>query len=467
MTTNQPATNPERKVFTLFELTKSIESVIGKTYQRSYWIRAEIAKLNFYPKSGHCYPDLVEKENGTTLAQIRATIWAGPFQLINRKFLEITRENLSDGMKVLVLATVVFHPVHGLTLQISDIDPSFSLGEMARERNESIARLKKEGLYDLNRNLSFPLLPKRVAIISVETSKGYHDFMNIIGHNENKYPLFTMLFPALLQGAGAITSIRQQLARIKKVMHHFDVVIIIRGGGGDVGLSSFDNYQLASAVASFPLPVISGIGHATNETVVELVAHSNKITPTEVAYFLLERIHQFAQRVQDAEFAVVDWADSLLEKNQQFLAYLAQRLGQRTSGLISDHQHLLNRKGWILEKALQSKSIQHNLYLKRLSEQLESSVNKMFTNHSDQLFSQTKNLTKYVPQQIIRARQKLTLLEQKSQLLDPVNVLKRGFSITTHNGQFISDASQLKPGEEMETRFYQGKTISVIKKIET
>jgi exodeoxyribonuclease VII large subunit len=453
-------------VYTLFELTKSLESVINKTYQRPYWIRAEIAKLNFYPKSGHCYPDLVEKENGITLAQMRATIWAGPFQAITAKFREVTREHLGDGMKILVLAHLSFHPTHGLTLQISDIDPSFSLGEMARERNEAIARLKKEGLFDLNHKLPFPMLPRRVAIISVETSKGYHDFMKVIGDNETGYQLFTMLFPALLQGTGAIVSIKQQLERIKKVARHFDVVIIIRGGGGDVGLSSFDHYSLAAAVATFPLPVITGIGHATNETVVELVAHSNKITPTEVAYFLLQHMQQFEQRVLQAQMSMIENVQVLLEDEGQLLSRLADRLSTRTSALIAGHQYRLNRSVLVLGKELKSGNFRQTLKLKGLLEKLENSVPMAIRHQLAELKNHQLHLSKSGQRQVVASTQKLNALEDKTRLLDPVNILKRGFSITFHDGKPVKSVAQLLVGDQVETQYFQGKTTSIIQNIE-
>jgi len=466
MSTDQPISNPTRKVYTLYELTKSLESVISRTYQRPYWIRAEIARLNFYPKSGHCYPDLVEKENGVTLAQLRATIWAGPFQDINRKFREITREHLGDGMKVLFLANLVFHPTHGLTLQISDIDPSFSLGEMARERNESIAKLKNEGLFDLNHQMAFPLLPRRVAIISVETSKGYHDFMKILSEDVAGHQLFTMLFPALLQGTGAVVSIRQQLERIKKVKHHFDVVVIIRGGGGDVGLSSFDHFSLASSVATFPLPVITGIGHATNETVVELVAHSNKITPTEVAYFLLQHVHQFIQRVSDATTAIMEIPQLMLEGENQMLGQLADRLSRRTTGLIAGHQYRLNRSGLVLEKELKSRNLHQLLKLSGFAEKLDVSLRMAFKRQEMILSGYSTSVVKSSPRLLVTAHQKMGGVEEKIRLLDPVNILKRGFSITFRNGKPIKSTVDLLTGDKIETQYYQGKTTSIIQELE-
>ena len=244
--------NLSRKYFSLLELAQSIESVIKKTYTKSYWVKAEIAKLNFYSKSGHCYPDLVEKEDGVVLAQIRATIWAGQFNDINAKFKKVTKQPLSDGMTVLIRTSVGFSPVYGMSLQIIDIEPTFTLGELAKEKQESIDRLIKEGISTVINNFKPSLLIQRLAIISVETSKGYQDMLKVIDNNDWGYKYFHMLFPALLQGEGAVRSIIEQLNRIRKVINHFDSVLIIRGGGGDIGLSSFDNYKLAKEVACFP-----------------------------------------------------------------------------------------------------------------------------------------------------------------------------------------------------------------------
>ena len=237
--------NIDNKYHSLLELTQSVESVINKTYTKSYWVKAEIAKLNFYPKSGHCYPDLVEKQNGKVVAQMRAIIWAGSFKDMSLKFTNVTNEKIGDGMTVLLRCSVKFSPIYGLSLQIHDIEPSFTLGELAKEKQKSIARLKDEGKFYKNKQLLPPLLIQRLAIISVETSKGYQDFIKVIDNNEWGYKFFHMLFPALLQGDGAVKSITSQLTSINKIIHHFDAVLIIRGGGGDIGLSIFDNYNLA------------------------------------------------------------------------------------------------------------------------------------------------------------------------------------------------------------------------------
>ncbi|MDO9028037.1 MAG: exodeoxyribonuclease VII large subunit, partial [Candidatus Roizmanbacteria bacterium] len=262
----------DKTVLSLLEVTQSIQKTLSERYKSSFWVKAEMNKLNLYPQSGHCYPDLVEKKDGKVIAQMRATLWKDDYIRINNSFQRILKEPLKNGVQILFSAKITFDPAYGLALRIIDIDPSFSLGELEREKQETIERLKKEGIFNKNKEQKLPLLPQRIAIISVETSKGYADFLKIIDENSWGYKFFHFLFPAFLQGEKAIESIGHQLKRIEKVKSHFDVVAIIRGGGGDVGLSCYNNYQLASEVALFPIPVITGIGHATNETVLEMLA---------------------------------------------------------------------------------------------------------------------------------------------------------------------------------------------------
>jgi len=260
-----PEVRADKTVFTLSEVARSIQKTLSDRYQRTYWIKAEMNKLNHYVHSGHCYPELLEKQDGKVTAEMRATLWKGDYNRINKQFITLTGEPLKNGITVLMQATIHFDPVHGLSLHIVDIDPAYSLGELEREKQFNIQALKERGIFDANKQLPFPLLPKRIAIISVETSKGLADFLKIIEHNPDGYLFEYQLFPALLQGDKSISSIISQLQIIRQKIHHFDVIAIIRGGGGEVGLSAYNNLQLASAIATFPIPVITGIGHATNE----------------------------------------------------------------------------------------------------------------------------------------------------------------------------------------------------------
>ena len=222
----------QRKIFSLSQVATSIQKTLAARYQSAYWVKVEINKLNHYSHSGHCYPDLVEKREGKVIAEMRSTLWKGDFYSINQRFLNTLQEPLKDGITVLMLVNIAFDPVYGISLRILDIDPSFSLGELAKEKQASIARLQKEKIFNANKALAFPVLPKRLAIISVETSKGYADFTKIIDNNPYAYKFEYRLFPALLQGDKAVQSIVDQLETVAGLLDHFDAVAIIRGGGG-------------------------------------------------------------------------------------------------------------------------------------------------------------------------------------------------------------------------------------------
>ena len=429
--------------YSLLELTQSIENIISKSYNRTYWVKAEIAKLNYYPKSGHCYPDLVEKQSGKVVAQMRATIWSGTMVEISSKFRKVTKENLSDGMAVLLRVSVKFSPVYGLSLHVVDIEPSFTLGELAREKQESIDRLMTEGLFFKNKQLEPSMLIQRLAIISVETSKGYHDFLNVIERNEWGYSFFHMLFPALLQGEGAINSIVSQLNRIRNAANHFDAVLIIRGGGGDVGLSSFDNYKLASTVANFPIPVITGIGHATNFTVTEQVAFEHKITPTEVAYFLIQKFHNYAVRIENAQKVICD-------RSKEIIAYEKSRI----------------REGFNILKSVSDSMLHNNTTsLVEYKHQVLKNTSSIIEKNKSLLLNSMIKLSSSVSKMLMTTNFKVSTLEDKVVLLHPENILRRGYSITTKSGKAVYNSDQLAIDDEIETIFKKGKIKSkVIKK---
>ena len=315
-----------KSVYTLTQVGQSIQSMIERTYKYPYYIKAEMVKLNLYARTGHCYPELVEKDGQRVKAQMRAVIWADQYDRINQRFIQITGEPMKDGITILCLATIQYSPQYGLALHIQDIEPTFTLGEMARIRLETIARLKKEGVFDANKRTKMPLLPKRVAVISIETSKGYSDFTITLNGNAAGYRFETTLFPSLLQGEKAIGTMLEQLDRIEQRKDDFDCVAIIRGGGGDVGLGCYDNYELARRVATFPLPILSGIGHSTNETITESVSYANKITPTEVAYFLIGKFTDFENKVVEYQNFITTQTLAILQEAKERTAQYDSRL---------------------------------------------------------------------------------------------------------------------------------------------
>lgn len=387
----------DHPVYSLSEIAFSLHKVVERTYPQPYFIKAEILKLNFYPHSGHCYPELVEKEGNAIKAEMRAIIWAANYQRINDRFVQITGNPLKENISILCLARIEFSPKHGLALHIEDIEPTYTLGEMVKNRNAVIERLKKEGVFTANKRLEMPLLPKRIAVISVETSKGYSDFITTLNGNRYGYRFVTELFPSILQGDKAIVGITGRLAEIEMRQKEFDCVVIVRGGGGDVGLSCYDEYEMAHRVATFPLPVLTGIGHSTNLSVTDMVAHMYNITPTDVAFALIGYFQTFDEQVQECQGRIVEVSRRLLVDEQAKLLRMTEAVRM--------------------------------LPIVRLTEQ----------------------------------QGRVGVMEEKVRLLHPDNILKRGFSITRHNGKVITNATTLKSGDELQTQVYEGEITSVVR----
>ena len=451
-----------KKVFTLGEVAASIQKTLAQRYSTSFWVKAEMNKLNYYPHSGHCYPDLVEKVEGKVIAQLKSTLWRDDFNRINKSFLSVVKSPLKDGIKMLFCARVTFDPVHGLALRITDIDPVFSLGELEREKQESISRLQQEGIFSRNRSLAFPLLPKRLAIISVQTSKGYADFNKMIDANPWGYKIFHVLFPSLLQGDRAVDSILFQLHRIRRVAEHFDVVAIIRGGGGEVGLSCFNDYLLAKEIALFPIPVITGIGHATNETVVEMVAFRNAITPTELADFLLQKFHNFSVPVQKAEEILASRARRMIAEEGKRIFQTVRYFRSVTDNVVSRCRHDIQHLARDLFKVaslsmLQQKQLHASLLYKLRSLSL-SDLGDREQELKQTVFMLRKDVASFVKQQ----QGVVSNIEKTISNMHPQNVLKRGYSITRLNGRSVMSTADVEANDVVETVVSDGVIFSKV-----
>lgn len=422
-------------VFTLLQVTQNIQNVVNQVFKTGFWVKAEVNKLNFYAHSGHCFPELVEKTNGKVVAEMRSTIWNSDVSRINANFIKTLGAPLKDGITVLLFAMVDFHPTYGLTLKISDIDPSFTLGELEREKQESIQKLKSEGIFSLNKTKNLPLLPKRIAIISVESSKGYSDFMQVIQKNQWNYQFETFLFPAILQGDNAAPTIIAQLKRIQKVIQHFDVVAIIRGGGGDVGLSCYNNYGLAREIAMFPIPVFSGIGHSTNETVSEMVSYRNAITPTELADFLIQEFHNFWVPVQKAQEKIIQMSREVLQNSRKQLTNEVNFLKAHLKLQLQSYRNVLDL----------SKQNLKGLSLEFLSNQ-RTTINTVLQ----------PNLIRSAKMSL---KNSLILIEGQEKvvnLLNPLNLLKRGYSLTFVDGKILKSVENIQKGQRIQTQFVDG-----------
>src|SRR5690606_12291088 len=408
-----------KTVFTLSEVSKSIQKTIAERYKSLYWIKAEMNKLNHYTHSGHCYPELLEKKDGKVVAEMRSVLWKMDYQRINKQFLAFIGEPLREGITMLFQAALSYDPLYGFSLKIVDIDPSYVLGELEKEKRESIFKLKSEGLYEANKKLDFALVPKRLAIISVETSKGLSDFFKIIQGNPWGYKLTYTLFPALLQGDKSVLSIIKQLEIIAENFEDYDAVAIIRGGGGDVGLSSYNNYLLAKAIAIFPIPVLTGIGHSTNETVCEMVAYKNAITPSELADFLLQKFHNFAIKMDQASERIVRASRGIFQQENGALNALVSAISWNCKTLL-----------------LQEKSVLKNINL---------------------------DLQRYSKLLIKDDFQELQHIERIINMANPIHLMRRGFSIVRVNGQAIHQLSQVNIGDEISIQLVDGKILSQVR----
>ena len=441
----------EKQVFTLQQVVRSIKKTLEDRYTQNYWVKAEMHKLNKYP-SGHAFPELVQKDENKIVAQITGTIWKQQLERINTKFIEVVKEPLREGTTLLLLVKINYSETFGLGLQILDIDPSFSLGELQKQREETLRKLAKEGLLNLNQKLHFPLLPKRVAIISADSSKGLSDFMQVLQENEKSYFIFTHLFNAYLQGDVAVQSIISALKKIKRVKDHFDIVIIVRGGGAEVGMTCYNNYDLCKAIAEFPLPVLTGIGHSTNLNVAEMVSFRNEITPTKLAEFLLQTFREFEQETKRLNREMIAHSLQLIDKTKQDF-----------NGQVRVFKHASLRFTDSLKNELNQQIIE-----------LKNTTRYFLKNENDAILS-LKNDYRIVTKEIITAeRNTLSLiskpikgsllhfferkesdleqLEKTVNILNPSNVLQRGYSLTLLNGKILSAKNKPKKGDLIESK---------------
>lgn len=281
---------------TLFELNLQIKKALEQL-ESSYWVIAEIGQIQVN-QSGHCYLELVQKENTQVIAKARATIWAYTYRNISAWFERIAGSSLTVGMKILANAKVEFHEVYGLSLNIKDIDPSYTLGEREKARQEVIQQLEKDGVMEMNKGLTLPLVPQKIAIISAESAAGYGDFINQLKNNLYGYKIHRTLYQSVMQGPKASESIISALHQIHK-SNEVDLVVIIRGGGSQLDLDCFDDYELCNHIAQFPLPVLTGIGHERDTTIADMVAHTQLKTPTAVAEFILQGFISFQTQIED------------------------------------------------------------------------------------------------------------------------------------------------------------------------
>ena len=410
--------------YSLLELNRLVRATIEDTLCEQYWLEAEIGQIG--ENNGHCYLEFIQKVEGhnTPVARAKAKCWRNVWGSVRPYFEHTTGQTLTLGMKVLVLVHPDFHEAFGFSWIVDDIDPRFTLGDMARRRQEIIRQLKAEGVFDLNRELPLPLFTQRIAVISSSTAAGYGDFCRQLEENKRGFRFSVTLYESLMQGEGVERSIISALDKINAHIDDYDCVVIIRGGGATSDMSGFDSLLLAENVANFPLPVITGIGHDRDECILDMVSHTRVKTPTAAAAFLIDRLEQVARRIDDAADRITSYVQHRMEIEKMRLSRNAERIP-------------------ILFSLVKSK--QENK-LETLNQRITSAVQRL----------------------IDRRRHTLDILEQRTKSLDPTLLLQRGYSITLVNGHALRSPSAVKPGDIIVTRLADGtvkSTVNETKKI--
>ncbi len=425
----------EKKAVSLYEALGQIK-VAMKTYlPHSWWITGEISeiKVNY---SGHCYLELIEKEeSGESIkAKARATIWSSAFRMIQPYFETTTQTQLAAGIKIMVKVSAEFHELYGFSLNITDIEPSFTIGDLARQKLEIVRRLKAEGVYDMNRNLTFPDIPQKIAVISSKTAAGYGDFINQLTRNPYGYYFDVRLFQTVMQGQETEQSVIRALDEIYALEELFDVVVIIRGGGSQTDLNSFNSYWLNLNICQFPLPVLTGIGHEQDDTIADMVAHKRLKTPTAVAEFLIGCFSE---------------ADEEIGSRSMNLYNLVKERVQA-------EKDRLNRAVMLLKPAVTRRLEQNRNQLVLKGMKMKSMTGRLLQSESNALLSISNKMGNLISHYLKNATHKLEMLDKKKQYLDPFHILKRGYSITYYQGKVVKNAAMLKTDDEIETKLSEG-----------
>ena len=416
------------KALTLYELNSLVRETIEEELHQEYWVEAELSEVR--EVRGHCYMQLVQydrsEEGGkrkryenTPIAQASAKCWQSSWQLLRPYFEKETGQRLHAGMKVLLQVYAQFHETYGFSWIVTDIDPTYTMGDMARKRQEIIRVLKDEGVFDLQKELPLPQFCQRIAVISSANAAGYGDFVNQLENNEYGFHFHTQLFPAVMQGEDVEKSVIAALEQIFRGSENsFDCVVIIRGGGATADLSGFDTLALAENVANFPLPIITGIGHERDESILDMVSHTRVKTPTAAAAFLIDHLKEVLEVLNDVQERITRYAQQKLSTLDAQLSVVAEAIPRLFS--------------------------------------------VVKTRQDARLDSMQEKMTMLIERRLETEQHRIQLVSEKVKSLDPTLLLRRGYSITLHNGKVVKDVRVLNTGDELETRLAHGSVRSKV-----
>jgi exodeoxyribonuclease VII large subunit len=451
----------------LTELQLMIRDSLYLALPDFYWVTAEIAELK-ENSSGHCYIELIEKntDEKNVKARVRAIIWSNRYRFLKAFFENSTGETLREGLKVLVKIKVEYHELYGLSLLISDIDPAFTIGEMAIRRQQIIKRLEQEGVFTMNKQLTFPSAPQRIAVISSKNAAGFTDFLNHLKGNSYGYVFYTALFESILQGSDTEQSVINALDRIAVNSDLFDVVVIIRGGGSQSDLSWFDSYNIAYHVTQFPLPVLTGIGHDKDISVTDMVAYTALKTPTAVADFIIDTVSMTENEIIKAGSDIIDASRIIIERNKTRINTSAIRLFPVARLMVGEVKDKLSARIIELNNRGRELIYRATFIPENFKSRLSSSVKSLLSENNSSLERSNKSIVSSTLNLLTVTNVKVKSLEGTLQLLNPENVLHRGYSITSINGKIIRSTSQVAEGDTIDTQIIDGSVRSKIVKKE-
>ncbi len=448
----------EQPFLSLSELNLEIRAVLEAAMPDEYWVTAEVAEIS-PPRNRHRYLQLVEKTDDGVVAQARATIWASRAFLVE-EFEEATCESLKPGMEVLLKVRVRYHEVYGLSLDILNIDPTYSLGGLAKRKRETLDRLAREGLLTLNSSLELPLAPQRVAVISSASAAGLSDFILHLEKNPHGFRFTYALFPAAVQGADAEESIAAALADVSTCAHLFDVAVLVRGGGSQVDLSCFDCYGVAAAIARCPIPVITGIGHEKDETVADMAAHTRVKTPTAAAELLIGAVLEvdcrLAELLEDTMAAVRERQ----RRDRLELQSLAQRLATIVCGRVAGQERGIDRAGWRLAEQVERQLCGQEVRIAAARARMAAVTPERLAREDERCARASADMSAHARERLASADSMLSQSERALRHLDPREVLRRGYSITRVAGRIVREASELSAGDEIHTELLCGSVLS-------
>jgi exodeoxyribonuclease VII large subunit len=447
----------------LTELQFIIRDALYMSLPDLYWVIAEISELN-ENQTGHCYLELIEKQadDKNIKSRARGIIWSSRYRFLKSFFENITGESLRTGLKVLIKVKVEYHEIYGLSLIISDIDPAFTIGEMAVRKQLIIKQLEQEGVFGMNKELDFPLFPRRIAVISSKNAAGYTDFMNHLRHNSYGYIFYTALFESAMQGAETEHGIIGSLNKIAENDKLFDLVVIIRGGGSQTDLSWFDNYNIAYHITQFPLPVITGIGHEKDLSVTDMVAYTALKTPTAVADYIIDNVAQVENHLVEMSMEIKNLSHLIVEKNKTRIEYSKMRLLPLSKIMISDIKEKLSGK--IIEIINIGKKYVYKAGMLTTTQrsQLLSVVKSYSVIKKSYIEDISHKLNTLTLSDINNKNKILSSLANTLNILKPENVLQRGFTITSLNGKILKRSDQVTEEDIIDTQFSDGKVKSKV-----